>query len=52
MKRNRSSMAWSTEDAMFSWSSVIDGTTTMVWGSRFRLAIDFQSGRSFAWSAA
>ena len=37
---------------MFSWSSVIDGTTTMVCGSRFRVAIDFQRGTSFACSAA
>jgi hypothetical protein len=50
MKRNRSSMAWSTAEAMFSDSSVIDGTTTIVWGSRVRVAIDFQRGTSFACS--
>ena len=52
MNRKRSSMAWSTADGMFSESSVMDGTTTIVCGSRVRLAIDFQSGTSFAWSAA
>ena len=52
MKRNRSSIACSTADGMLSASSVMDGTTTIVCGSRFRLAIDFQSGTSFAWSAA
>ena len=30
MNRKRSSMACSTDGAMFIWSSVIDGTTTMV----------------------
>ena len=45
-------MAWSTAGAMLSASSVMDGTTTIVCGSWFRLAIDFQSGTSFAWSAA
>jgi hypothetical protein len=52
MKRKRSSRACSTDGAMFSWSSVIDGTTTIVCGSRFRLAMDFQSGTSLACNAA
>jgi hypothetical protein len=43
-------MAWSTAGGMFSASSVMDGTTTIVCGSRFRLAIDFHRGTSFAWS--
>ncbi len=51
MNRKRSSMAWSTDDGMFRASSVIDGTTTIVWGSRFRLAIDFQRGTSLSWRA-
>ena len=51
MKRNRSSMAWSTEGGMFRESRVIEGTTTIVWGSRLRVAIDFQSGTSLSCSA-
>jgi hypothetical protein len=44
-------MAWSTEEGMLSWSRVIEGTTTIVCGSRVNVAIDFQSGTSFACSA-